>query len=632
VKTEPKRKAQRPRARGKSTRHPAHTASGAAGGKASAAGKSRASATVPEPTEAERAIQLEAAALTGGIAADDYLKDWLAWCATIAGEPGKQASLAQSALAKAADTWKFVSSAAMGGPLPPQAAALGFTDPSWNVWPFNVFAHTYSNWATWVQDAVALGAQRSAAAAAIGTGASEPEAAQAARRLARLRFATQLLLDAASPANFLHMNPELVRKTVDESGENLVRGLKLWLEDAQGLLGRKRPAGNERFRVGRDVAVTSGKVVFRNRLIELLQYSPQTDTVHAEPILITPAWIMKYYILDLSPRNSLVRYLVEQGHTVFMISWKNPTGEERELGLDDYVSLGFEAALDTVNRIVPGRKVHAVGYCIGGTLLSIAAALLAGKGDQRLASVTLLAALTDFSEPGELSVFITPAQLAMLEALMHKAGVLESERMAGAFAMLRSRDLLWKPAVDTYLRGERAQPNDLMAWNADGTRMPWRMHNEYLNRLYLKNELAAGQFTVRGRPISLADLQVPMFVVGTETDHVAPWRAVYKARSLTRSADFTFLLTSGGHNAGIVSGPSHPKRRHRMLTWPNATDALSAEEWLKAVPLRPDSWWPAWQEWLVKHSSGRERARPVAGAEAATGAELQDAPGTYVFG
>ena len=632
MKTEPKRKGQRPRARAKSTRHATPAGSAAAGAETSAAGKSRASAAVPEPTDAERAIQLEAATLTGGIATDDYMKDWLAWCATIAGEPDKQAALAKSALEKAVDTWKFVSSAAMGGQLPPQAAAHGFSDPSWNVWPFNVFAHTYSNWAAWMQDAVSLGAQGKVSPAAIGTSASEPDAAQAARRFARLRFATQLLLDAASPANFLHMNPELVRKTVDESGQNLVRGLKVWLEDTQGLLGRKRPAGSERFRVGRDVAVTPGKVVFRNRLIELLQYSPQTDTVHAEPILITPAWIMKYYILDLSPRNSLVRYLVEQGHTVFMISWKNPTREEKELGLDDYVSLGFEAALETVNRIVPGRKVHAVGYCIGGTLLSIAASLLAGQGDQRLASVTLLAALTDFSEPGELSVFITPAQLAMLEALMHKAGVLESERMSGAFALLRSRDLLWKPAVDSYLRGERAQPNDLMAWNADGTRMPWRMHNEYLNRLYLKNELAAGQFTVRGRPIALADLQVPMFVVGTETDHVAPWRAVYKVRSLTRSPDYTFLLTSGGHNAGIVSGPSHPKRRHRMLTWSNATDALSAEEWLEAAPLHSDSWWPAWHEWLVKHSSARERARSVAKAEASTGAELQDAPGTYVLG
>ncbi|HEV2441210.1 MAG TPA: alpha/beta fold hydrolase [Steroidobacteraceae bacterium] len=636
MKTDPKHKARRPGARAKRTRHSApRAARPAAGAEASAAGKSQASAALPEPTDAERAIQLEAAALTGGIATDDYLKDWLAWCATIAGEPSKQAALAQSALEKAVDTWKFVSSAAMGAPLPPRGAAQGFSDPSWGQWPFNVFAHAYSNWATWVQQAVELGAQGPASAASIGTGASEPDAAQAeqaARRLARLRFATQLLLDAASPANFLHMNPELVRKTVDESGQNLVRGLKLWLEDAQGLLGRKRPAGTERFRVGRDVAVTPGKVVFRNRLIELLQYSPQTDTVHAEPILITPAWIMKYYILDLSPRNSLVRYLVEQGHTVFMISWKNPTREEKELGLDDYVSLGFEAALETVNRIVQGRKVHAVGYCIGGTLLSIAAALRAGKGEQRLASVTLLAALTDFSEPGELSVFITPAQLAMLEALMHKAGVLESERMTGAFAMLRSRDLLWKPAVDSYLRGERAQPNDLMAWNADGTRMPWRMHNEYLNRLYLKNELAAGRFTVRGRPISLADLQLPMFVVGTETDHVAPWRAVYKARSLTRSPDYTFLLTSGGHNAGIVSGPSHPKRRHRMLTWSNAKDTLSPEEWLEAAPLHSDSWWPAWRQWLVERSSTRERARPVAEAEASTGAELQDAPGTYVFG
>src|SRR6185369_12787764 len=227
------------------------------------------------------------------------------------------------------------------------------------------------------------------------------------------------------------------------SGRNLIRGLKNWLEDAKRAVEGGRTPGTEGFEVGRQLAVTPGKVVFRNRLIELLQYSPQTPTVYAEPILITPAWIMKYYILDLSPRNSLVRYLVEQGHTVFMISWKNPTAVDRDLGMDDYVQLGFKDALRVVNDIVPNRKVHGVGYCIGGTLLSIGAALLGGAHDERLASVTLLAALTDFSEPGELSVFISPSQLSMLEAVMHKAGVLDSEQMAAAFTMLRSRDLLW---------------------------------------------------------------------------------------------------------------------------------------------------------------------------------------------
>ncbi|HEY2035369.1 MAG TPA: alpha/beta fold hydrolase [Steroidobacteraceae bacterium] len=593
---------------------------------------SRAAADV---SDAERAAQLRRAALTGGLAADDYLQAWLAWCATIAARSDRQVELVQSALDKALDTWQFVMRAAMGAPLPPQSGAQGFSDPAWGVWPFNVVAHAYTNWASWMQHALELGASPetgTAPASAAAPCGLTLEPADADRKLARLRFATQLLLDAASPANFLYMNPELLRRTMAESGQNLVRGLKNWVEDAAGMLTGERPRGTERFKVGRDVAVTPGKVVFRNRLIELLQYSPQTDTVHAEPILITPAWIMKYYILDLSPHNSMVRYLVAQGHTVFMISWKNPTGEDRELGLDDYVRLGFEEALDTVNRLVPNRKVHAAGYCIGGTLLTIAAALLARRGDARLASVTVLAGLADFAEPGELSVFITPAQLAMLEALMHKAGVLESERMGGAFAMLRSRDLLWKPAVDSYLRGERPQQTDLMAWNVDGTRMPWRMHSEYLHRLYLKNELAHGQFTVGGERISLGDIRVPMFVVGTETDHVAPWRSVYEVRGLTSSPDYTFVLTSGGHNAGIATGPSHPRRRYRMLTWSNATDTLTPDDWLQSTPQHPDSWWPAWQRWLAEHSGAREAARMVGDSADSPSAALEDAPGQYVRG
>ena len=562
--------------------------------------------------ELEQQLRAQLANVTGGLAPDDYLRAWWDWYLNLAKEPGKQLTLLQSAFEKALDTWQFATQAARGAALAPQHETPGFTDPAWNVWPFNVYAKSYSNWAAWMEQAL---------------GAGSADSSQSA---ARLRFATQQMLEAASPANFLHTNPELLNKTVAESGENLVRGLKHWLEDAGRALNGRPSAKPAQFEVGKDVAVTPGKVVFRNQLVELLQYSPQTDQVYAEPVLITPAWIMKYYILDLSPRNSLVRYLVGKGHTVFMISWKNPTGADRDLGLDDYVQLGFKDALDVVNRIVPGRKVHAVGYCIGGTLVSIAAALLSNAGDKRLASMSLLAALMDFSEPGELSVFISPSQLAMLEAVMSRAGFLESERMAAAFMLLRSRDLLWTPAVDTYLRGERAKPNDLMAWNQDGTRMPRRMHSEYLDRLYLKNELAQGKFTVGAQRVDLKSLRMPMFVVGTETDHVAPWRAVYKARELTSSADYTFLLTTGGHNAGIVSGPAHPKRRYRLLTWTNDTDSLTTEAWLKAASAQPDSWWPVWQRWLAERSDSQlQPARAVCGVQG-VGAVLEDAPGRYV--
>src|SRR5437763_7193578 len=503
---------------------------------------------------------------------------------------------------------------APGGATPaPVHDDLGFNDAAWNVWPFNAYARAYGNWASWWKQALT------------------PAAAATDPALSRVNFAGRLLLEAASPANFLYTNPELLERTAAESGQNLIRGLKNWLEDAQRVARGGRVGGTEHFEVGKDVAVTPGKVVFRNRLIELLQYAPQTPDVYAEPILITPAWIMKYYILDLSPRNSLVRYLVEKGHTVFMISWKNPGAADRELGMDDYLQLGFLDALAQVRRLIPQHPVHAVGYCIGGTLLAIAAAAPTQAGEAPFASLTLLAAQTDFSAPGELSVFITPSQIAMLEAMMQKSGVLESERMGAAFALLRSRDLLWKPAVDQYMRGERPKLNDLMAWNADGTRMPWRMHSEYLERLYLKNELARGELTVRGERIDLSCLRAPMFVVGAETDQVAPGRWGYQVRDLTRGADYTFLLTSGGHNAGIVSGPVHPRRRYRMLTWSNATDRLSADEWLKSAPSLEGSWWPAWQNWLIEHSTAkRQPARTPAAAAGAGHGALEDAPGSYV--
>ena len=353
-------------------------------------------------------------------------------------------------------------------------------------------------------------------------------------------------------------------------------------------------------------------------LVELIQYSPSTDTVFAEPILIVPAWIMKYYILDLSANNSLVRYLVSQGHTVFMVSWKNPNESDRGFGMDDYLRLGIRASVEAVSRIVPGQKIHSVGYCIGGTLLSIGAAALSAAGDQRLGTVTLLAAQQDFSEPGELSVFISPSQLDMLEAVMERSGVLKSEQMGGAFALLRSRDLLWTPAVNTYVRGKRETPNDLMAWNADGTRMPCRMHAEYLRELYLNNALARGDYQAEGRTVDLAAIQLPMFVVGTETDHVAPWKSVYKARGLTRS--------DGLH---VSPDLGWPQCRHRQRPRaPAATPPRSHLVRTQAKPSRPTcgsrrtdpqpgSWWPTWQQWLVQHSSPTLVLPPSLGSAAA---------------
>ncbi len=562
-----------------------------------------------DPAHTSRA---QVAAVTGGIAPDDYVRAYWDWLLSLSGSSRKQTELAVSALQTALDTWQYATLAAAGAAPAPTDAR--FSDAAWNQWPYNVYARWFGSWAGWIREATTT-----------VPGVGE-------RNAQLLDFAGRRLLDALSPAHYLHTNPQLLAATRAEAGQNLVRGYRNWVEDVQRTLTSQRPAGSQAYEVGRNIAITPGRVVMRNELIELIQYTPQTPDVHAEPILITPAWIMKYYILDLSPANSLVRYLVGQGHTVFMISWKNPTAADRNLGMDDYLRLGCGAALDAVNAIVPKRKVHAVGYCIGGTLLAISAAVLAAQGEDRLASVTLLAGQTDFSEPGELSIFISPSQLAMLDAVMQEAGVLESERMAGAFALLRASDLLWAPALKTYVRGERDEPNDLMAWNSDGTRMPARMHSEYLHGLYLDNALARGELVVERQHVDLGRLRLPMFVVGTETDHVAPWRSVYKVRGLVKSTDYTFLLTNGGHNSGVVSGPVHPNRRHRVLNWTDATTMLSPDEWLSEAPVRVGSWWPTWQKWLVERSRA-ERVAALAMGDAAAGfSVLDDAPGQYVHG
>jgi polyhydroxyalkanoate synthase len=564
----------------------------------------------PEWLRREMLAQL--AAVTGGVAPAPIIRAWCDWCLGVFGSPTAQMDLARSAWEKAVDSWQF----AFGAFRNPAERAVSddrrFADAAWNQWPFNVYARCYKNWESWWREALDS-----------ATPADE-------RSSAMLKFFGGQVLEAASPSHYLPTNPELLELTRVESGQNLVRGYRHWLDDIRRMLHREPAAGTEGFKVGRDVGVTPGKVVLRNELIELIQYSPQTPMVHAEPILITPAWIMKYYILDLSPRNSLVRYLVDQGHTVFIISWKNPIAADRNLGMDDYFRLGFCGALDAVSAITPSVRTHVVGYCIGGTLNIIGASALLGKGDRRIASLSLFTSLADFSSPGEISVFIDPAQIAMLDAMMAKNGVLDGMQMAAAFQLLRSHDLLWLPLVDNYVRGKRTQLNDLMSWNADATRMPWRMHSEYLRRLYLENQLVQGRFEVAGTRIDMGSIQVPIFNVGTETDHVAPWRAVFRTRAYTRSADFTFLLTSGGHNAGIVSGPQNARRRYRMSTWRDVAVVPDPDEWLAETPPTHGSWWPVWQQWLVDHSSSDRVPPPRMGNAAMDYGAIMDAPGEYV--
>ncbi|HSC98352.1 MAG TPA: alpha/beta fold hydrolase, partial [Casimicrobiaceae bacterium] len=390
----------------------------------------------------------------------------------------------------------------------------------------------------------------------------------------------------------------------------------------------RKPVGAEVFEPGKTVAVTKGRVIYRNRLIELIQYQPTTASVRPEPILIVPAWIMKYYILDLSPHNSLVKYLVDHGYTVFMISWINPGPEDRDIAFDDYRTLGVMAALDAVSAIVPKRKIHGVGYCLGGTLLAIAAAAMARDNDERFGTVSFFAAQADFTEAGELTLFVNESQLAFLEDTMWEQGFLDARQMSGAFQLLRSNDLVWSRVLHEYLMGERPRMTDLLAWNADGTRMPYRMHAEYLRHLFLDNDLAEGRYVAGGRPVALSDIRIPTLAVGTETDHVAPWRSAFKLH-LLMDTEITFVLTNGGHNAGVVSEPGHRGRVYRVATRKADGRYIDPDVWATQAQRKDGSWWPEWLQWLSERS-GEATTPPAMGASDPRYQAICEAPGTYV--
>jgi polyhydroxyalkanoate synthase len=562
----------------------------------------------------DRTLQAWQARVMGGLSPVALSLAGLDWSAHLAGLPGRQAELVGHAWRNAARLGAYAfpgvrSGAAWG--CEPGPGDERFAAPGWRWWPFDVISQAFLLTEQWCEEAM--------------TGV--PGVSHHHESL--VSFAARQLLDTVSPSNFPWTNPEVQESTVAQHGANLARGASLLAGDCRRLLTGAQPEGTEAFVPGESVAITPGKVVYRNHLIELIQYEPTTETVHAQPILIVPAWIMKYYILDLSPHNSLVKYLVDQGHTVFMISWRNPTGEDRDLGMEDYRQLGVLAALDAIGAIVGERGVHAVGYCLGGTLLAIAAAAMARDGDERLRSVTLFAAETDFTEPGELGLFIDESQVVNLQNIMWDQGYLDAEQMAGAFQMLRPFELIWSRAVGEYLLGERQLPNDLMAWNADGTRLPYRMHSEYLHGLFLRNDLFEGRYVAGGRPVALSDIRVPIFVVATVRDHVAPWHSVYKLH-LIADTELTFLLTSGGHNAGIVSEPGHPRRSFQCVTRSADAPYVDPDRWAADTPTQQGSWWPAWESWLLERSGGRQ-APPPLGAPARGYPPLDDAPGTYVL-
>ena len=558
----------------------------------------------------DRTLHAAAAQLTFGVSPAAMAGAYWDWAIHLAASPGKRAALAEEAVAKslrfAAYAWRV---AAQTPNLAPFAAPAPqdrrFSDKAWRVFPNNLVYQGFLVGQQW---------WRSATTGVAGVTRQHENVVE---------FAARQWLDMFSPSNFLLTNPEALQRTIETGGLSLLAGYRNFVEDWLRVVEGKRPVGAENFVPGRDVARTPGKVVFRNRLIELIQYAPTTQFTRPEPLLIIPAWIMKYYILDLSSHNSLVRHLVDQGFTVFMISWKNPGAGDRDLSMADYLDLGVRAALNQISALTPGRKVHAVGYCLGGTLLAIAAAAMARDLDDRLRSLTFFAAQTDFTEAGELALFVNESQLAFLDDLMWVRGYLETQQMAGAFQLLRSNDLVWSYVLKSYLMGERAPMTDLMAWNADATRMPYRMHSEYLRRLFLNNDLAEGRLRVDDKAVSLHDIRAPIFAVGAERDHVAPWRSVYKIHLLTET-EVTFLLTTGGHNAGIVSEPGHGHAGYHVLTRQAEDPYLEPDAWTVLADRKDGSWWPEWVAWLQERSG-------AADAPPQMGASLADAPGTYVM-
>jgi polyhydroxyalkanoate synthase len=563
----------------------------------------------------DRILRAGEARVTQGISPTAVGGAWLDWAVHLARAPGKRMELGARAGIQALRYLLWLRHAATQDAPALVAPANGdtrFADPAWSAFPLNAIAQAHLLTEAWWMEAT-----RDV------PGLSHRHADQVA-------FMMRQAVDILAPTNIPWLNPAITERTLADGGLNLLRGAENWLDDLERGLSAAPPSGAEHFRPGHEVATTPGRVVFRNDLMELIQYAPATGAVRPEPLLIVPAWIMKYYILDLSPENSLVRWLVAQGFTVFMVSWKNPDARDRETGLDDYRREGVMAALDAISAIVPDRRIHGCGYCLGGTILAIAAATMARDGDTRLASLTLLAAQTDFAEAGELMLFVDESQLAFLEDMMWDQGFLDTHQMSGAFQALRSNELVWSRLIRRYVLGDPNGMTDLLAWNSDQTRMPARMHGEYLRGLFLENRLSAGRFAVEGRVIALSDIGVPIFAVGTLKDHIAPWRSVYKI-SLFSDTDVTFVLASGGHNAGIVSPPGKAGRHFQSMARTHDDRYLDPDSWAGIAPAQDGSWWAAWADWLVRSGTVGEAAPPPMGAPDRGLPPREDAPGLYVL-
>ena len=438
------------------------------------------------------------------------------------------------------------------------------------------------------------------------------------------RFYVKQLSGALSPSNFVATNPELLRETLRQNGENLVRGMKMLAEDIEAGGGelKIRQSDQAAFEIGVNIATTPGKVIFRNEIIELLQYAPTTEKVLKRPLLIVPPWINKFYILDLNAEKSFIRWCVEQGLTVFCISWVNPDARHADMDFESYMREGIFAALDAIEQATGEREVSSIGYCVGGTLLGVTLAYMAATRDKRIASATFFTTQVDFSQAGELSVFVDENQIRSLEEQMAQRGYLDGSRMSGAFNMLRPNDLIWSYAVNNYLKGKAPTAFDLLYWNSDSTRMPAANHSFYLRNCYLDNKLAKGEMRIGGKLLDLKKVTIPVYNLATREDHIAPAPSVFIG-SQTFGGPVDYILSGSGHIAGVVNPPA--KKKYQYWTGPKPEGRF--EDWVAKAQEHPGSWWPHWFEWVKAQAPRQVKARePGSGKLPALG----DAPGTYV--
>jgi polyhydroxyalkanoate synthase subunit PhaC len=572
----------------------------------------------------DEAVHAQMARTTLGLSPISLALACIDWAMHLAVSPGKQLQLAQRAMQLTLDEMQRTSQ-------PTDDAASSttedarFADPTWQQWPYSTLKDSFKAGDRWWQEATQVDGM-------------------SPHRQHMVSFFARQWMDAMSPSNWPLTNPQVFTHGVETLGQSLLQGTHMFMRDFQqsALPANANPDGLAPlpYAVGTDVAITPGKVVYRNHLIELIQYEPTTDKVAAEPVLIIPSPIMKFYILDLSQQNSMVRYLVAQGFTVFMISWRNPDADDRDLGMEDYLVGAVMQAMRQASAIAKTPSLHTMGYCLGGTFLAIVAALMGADGFAaheatqnqdnqpplpQLASVTLLAAQTDFSESGELGIFIDDDQLRTLREQIARKGYLSGRQMAGTFQFLHSKDLVWSRNTQRYLMGVDETGSDLMSWNSDTTRLPQRMHSEYLDTLFLRDDLTEGHYKVAGIPIALKNLKMPLMVVGTVRDHVSPWRSVYKIHLYT-DTDTSFILAAGGHNAGIISEPGHPRRSYQMDHVSAGADWVDADAWISRAPRYDGSWWEAWSQWLHERSTSQVTARKINQAHV-----LCDAPGEYVM-